>query len=67
MADKQKYDDFDFNAKIHGVKLKPQLEKLDVKEDDRKEFNKQADDALSRLKQRYVLKKVKDGSTRITD
>ena len=50
---KARRSELEINAKLHNMKLKPELTSIGVTREERAEYDKQAQDAYNRLKERY--------------
>ena len=60
IIDKARYDELATQAKLHGVKIKPRIESLDLTEEEREEATAQAQSVFDRMKAEHNKKQEAD-------
>lgn len=60
--DKAKYAELQQTAILHGVKLKPRMQDADISDEDRAQYDKQAQAAYKKLQERFKA----SGGSRVT-
>jgi len=61
VIDKVRYTEFEVQAALHGVKLKPRMDALDIDKDERKSYDDTADKMLARMKREHTIGAIKNG------